>query len=186
MSIPPTAPVPNVLLPLAPTPCANIKGNKPITIAKELGLRGRTNTVLQSAFFNLTGIIPSDKAIELMKDAATRSFSKKGEEVVKMNHSAIERGANGAVKVDVPAAWADADDTVVEKTIVSDRPEMVDFVKNILDPINEQKGDALPVSAFVKAADGTFPQGSAAFEKRGVAVFPGLSLHFTVAAGLCQ
>ena len=139
-----------------------------ITIAKELGLRGRTNTVLQSAFFNLTGIIPADKAIELMKDAATRSFSKKGEEIVKMNHSAIERGANGAVKVDVPAAWADADDTVVEKTIVSDRPEMVDFVKNILDPINEQKGDALPVSAFVKAADGTFPQGSAAFEKRGV------------------
>ncbi len=141
-----------------------------ISIAKELGLRGRTNTVLQSAFFNLTGIIPADKANQLMKDAATRSFSKKGEEIVKMNHDAIDRGANSAVKVEVPASWAKAESTVVEKTVVSSRPEMVDFVKNILDPINEQKGDALPVSTFVHAADGTFPQGSAAFEKRGVAV----------------
>ena len=141
-----------------------------ISIAKELGLRGRTNTVLQSAFFNLTGIIPADKANELMKDAATRSFSKKGEEIVKMNHDAIDRGANSAVKVEVPAAWADAEDVATVNEVTADRPEMVDFVTNILDPINAQKGDALPVSAFLNAADGTFPQGSAAFEKRGIAV----------------
>ncbi|HOJ48057.1 MAG TPA: pyruvate:ferredoxin (flavodoxin) oxidoreductase [Bacillota bacterium] len=140
-----------------------------ITIAKELGLGGRTNTVLQSAFFKLAGIIPEADAIKYMKEAAYKSFYKKGEAVVNMNYAAIDAGANAAVKIDVPASWADAKDEPVELKIEG-REEIVNFVKDILIPISKQKGDDLPVSAFVKNADGTFPQGSAAYEKRGVAV----------------
>lgn len=141
-----------------------------INIAKELGLGTRYNTILQSAFFSLTGIIPSAKAVQLMKDAATRSYSKKGEKIVAMNHAAIDKGVGSVVKVDVPAAWADAEDKPVEHVVKTDRPEMAKFVKEILNPINAQQGDALPVSTFLDTADGTFPQGSAAFEKRGIAV----------------
>ncbi len=139
-------------------------------IAKELGLGGRVNTILQAAFFKLSGIIPTDRAVELMKEAATKSYGKKGEKVVAMNHAAIERGVEGAVKVEVPAAWADAEDVIVERTIETDRPEMKKFVKEILEPISRQLGDKLPVSTFKDMADGQFPQGSAAFEKRGIAV----------------
>ena len=141
-----------------------------IDFAKELGLGSHYNLILQSAFFSLTGIIPKDDAIRLMKDAATKSYAKKGEDIVRMNHAAIDKGFGATVKIDVPAAWADAADVAVEREIKTDRPEMAEFVKNILDPINAQKGDSLPVSTFLKDADGTFPQGSAAFEKRGVAV----------------
>ncbi len=139
-------------------------------IAKEIGLGGRVNTILQAAFFGLSAIIPADKAVELMKDAATRSYSKKGEKIVAMNHQAIEAGVAGAKKVDVPAEWANAADTEEELVVNSNRPEMVKFVKDILDPTSRQLGDTLPVSTFSDAADGTFPQGSAAFEKRGIAV----------------
>ena len=139
-------------------------------IAKELGLGGRVNTILQAAFFKLSGIIPEDKAVQLMKDAATRSYGKKGEKVVAMNHAAIERGVAGTVKVDVPSSWAAAEDTIVETEVNTDRPELKKFVKEILEPASAQLGDTLPVSAFKDAADGTFPQGSAAFEKRGIAV----------------
>ncbi|MCR4615770.1 MAG: pyruvate:ferredoxin (flavodoxin) oxidoreductase [Clostridiales bacterium] len=141
-----------------------------IDIAREIGLGGRVNTILQAAFFNLTGIIPGNKVIQLMKDAATRSFSKKGEKIVAMNHAAIERGFTGAVKVDVPASWANAQDVEKVVEVKTDRADMKAFVTNILNPISAQKGDSLPVSTFVKDADGTFPPGSAAFEKRGIAV----------------
>ena len=139
-------------------------------IAKELGLGGRVNTILQAAFFKLSGIIPEEKAVQLMKDAATRSYGKKGEKIVAMNHAAIERGVAGTVKVEIPASWANAEDTVVETEVNTDRPELKKFVKEILEPASAQLGDQLPVSAFKDTADGTFPQGSAAFEKRGIAV----------------
>ncbi len=141
-----------------------------ITIARGLGLGGRTNTVLQSAFFNLANIIPSEDAIKYMKEAAYKSFFKKGEAVVQMNYSAIDAGANAAVKIDVPASWANAVDAEAADAEINARPELANFVKNILTPVNGQKGDDLPVSAFADSADGTFPQGSSAFEKRGVAV----------------
>ena len=141
-----------------------------IDIAKEIGLGGRVNTILQAAFFKISEIMPVDKAVELMKDAATRSFAKKGEKIVEMNHKAIERGVDGVIKVDVPASWKDAVDEVKEQEIVTDREEMKKFVKEILHPTSIQKGDDLPVSKFVDYVDGMFPQGSAAFEKRGIAV----------------
>ena len=141
-----------------------------ISLAKEIGLGGRINTIMQAAFFNLSKIIPGDKAIALMKDAATKSFSKKGEKVVAMNHSAIDAGFKGAKQVEIPADWAKAEGATAEVKIDCDRPELARFVKDILHPVNAQKGDDLPVSTFYDDADGTFPQGSAAFEKRGIAV----------------
>ncbi|MCC8022699.1 MAG: pyruvate:ferredoxin (flavodoxin) oxidoreductase [Clostridiales bacterium] len=141
-----------------------------IDIAKEIGLGGRINTILQAAFFKITEIIPVDEAITYMKDAATRSFSKKGEKVVAMNHEAIDRGVKEIVKIDVPAAWKDAVDEDVEEEVNTDRPDMKKFVTEILKPASRQKGDTLPVSKFLDYADGTLPQGSSAFEKRGIAV----------------
>lgn len=141
-----------------------------IKIAKEIGLGGRINTILQAAFFKLTGIIPADEAVRLMKDAATKSYGKKGEKIVAMNHAAIERGIDGAAKVNVPAGWANAAQEKADVRVEGDRPELVSFVKNILNPVNAQNGDKLPVSTFKDMADGTFPQGSAAYEKRGIAV----------------
>ncbi|HZK39155.1 MAG TPA: pyruvate:ferredoxin (flavodoxin) oxidoreductase [Clostridia bacterium] len=140
------------------------------SIAKELGLGGRVNTLLQAAFFKLTGIIKGDEIVKLMKDAATKSFSKKGERIVAMNHAAIDRGFSGAVKVDVPAAWANAKQVEVEAVVETDRADLKKFVTDVLHPVNAQLGDTLPVSTFADTADGTFPQGSAAFEKRGIAV----------------
>ncbi len=139
-------------------------------IAKELGLGGRVNTILQAAFFSLANIIPVDDATKFMKDAATKSYGKKGEKVVKLNHDAIDRGLVGSKKVNVPASWADAKDEAVAHDNIQGRPEVVKFVKDILQPVNAQRGDKLPVSTFVDAADGTFPQGTAAYEKRGIAV----------------
>ncbi|MCL2513437.1 MAG: pyruvate:ferredoxin (flavodoxin) oxidoreductase, partial [Oscillospiraceae bacterium] len=141
-----------------------------IDIARDLGLGGRINTILQSAFFKLSEILPPVRAIELMKDAATKSYGKKGEKIVAMNHAAIDKGAEGIIAVNIPAEWAKAEDEAKERIINTDRPEMKAFVKDILDPVSLQKGDLLPVSAFKDTADGTFPQGSSAFEKRGVAV----------------
>jgi len=139
-------------------------------IAKELGLGGRVNTILQASFFKLTGIIKGDKIVKLMKDAATKSFSAKGEKIVAMNHAAIDRGFNGAVKVAVPAEWAKAVDVPQETLVDTERKDMRSFVQEVLDPVSRQQGDSLPVSTFEKTADGTFPQGSSAFEKRGIAV----------------
>ncbi|MGI6247984.1 MAG: pyruvate:ferredoxin (flavodoxin) oxidoreductase [Acutalibacteraceae bacterium] len=139
-------------------------------IAAEIGLGGRVNTILQAAFFKLTGIIKGEQIVKLMKDAATKSFSRKGENVVAMNHAAIDRGYTGAVKVDVPAEWANAKDEAAAAEVAADKPEMKEFIEEVLIPVNAQLGDDIPVSVFAKHPDGTFPLGTAAFEKRGIAV----------------
>lgn len=139
-------------------------------IGKELGLGTRTNTVLQSAFFSIAKIIPAEDAIQYMKDAATKSYGRKGEAIVKMNHDAIDRGATGYVKVEVPASWKDAVDDSQPKVATGNRPELVDYVNNVVFPVNSFHGKDLPVSTFEQYADGTSPQGTAAYEKRGVAV----------------
>ena len=141
-----------------------------IKIAEEVGLPGRASTILQSAFFTIANIIPVDKAIELMKKAVVKKFSKKGEAVVNANCNGIDRGSKEVVKIDVPESWKDAVDEEKEIVIPTNRPEMKDFVKNILHPIAHLHGDDLPVSKFVDRADGVYPQGSAAFEKRGIAI----------------
>ena len=141
-----------------------------IAIAKGIGLGGRINTILQSAFFKLAEIIPTEDAVKFMKDAATASYSKKGEKIVAMNHAAIDQGVNGFKKVNIPAAWANAKDEVANVKVEGKNKVLVDYVNNIMIPVNAQQGDNLPVSAFIDMADGTFPQGSAAYEKRGVAV----------------
>ena len=139
-------------------------------LAKGLGLGNRTNTLLQAAFFKLAKVIPAADAVQYMKDAATRSYSKKGEAIVKMNHDAIETGSQEVKKVNDPAEWANATDETVAKEAYGGRPEIKDYINNVLVPINAQKGDKLPVSTFVENAGGTVPLGSSAYEKRGIAV----------------
>ena len=137
--------------------------------AIEIGLGKRTNTILQSAFFALAGVLPKEDAITYMKDAATRSFSKKGEAIVKMNHDAIDAGFDYYVKVDIPADWATAEDHK-EAEHLEGPAKLVTMVQDIMEPVAKMDGDSLPVSAFVAHADGTFEQGASAYEKRGVAV----------------
>ncbi len=141
-----------------------------IKVAKEIGLGNKTNTVLQSAFFSIANIIPADQAIDYMKKAAYKSFAKKGDDIVNMNYAAIERGAGEVVKVDVPASWANCEGGLPNVKAVSERKDLESFINNIQSPCNAQRGDELPVSTFTSMPDGTFPQGSAAFEKRGIAV----------------
>ena len=140
-----------------------------IGIARELGLGRHINMILQSAFFKLANIIPIDDAVKYLKDAVVKTYGRKGEKVVNMNHAAIDKGIENIIEVKVPAEWANAVDETTEKEIIGS-PELVKFVKNVLNPVNAQKGDELPVSTFTGVEDGTFPQGSAAYEKRGVAV----------------
>ena len=140
-----------------------------IDLAKEIGMGKRTNTILQSAFFALANVLPADQAIQYMKDAATHSYLKKGQDVVDMNHKAIDAGATAFKKFDVPADWANAVDEA-DNTVLAGKPELVEQVKNILDPVGKMDGDSLPVSAFVKHVDGQFELGASAYEKRGVAV----------------
>ena len=140
-----------------------------IKIGKEIGLGGRINTVLQSAFFKIADIIPAEKAKELMKAAAKKSYMKKGQAVVDMNYAAIDRGMEDLKKVEIPADWANCtDDAVADK--VEGQGALVEYVNGILKPVNSYKGNKLPVSAFMDHVDGTAPNGSAAFEKRGIAV----------------
>ncbi|MBQ7970812.1 MAG: pyruvate:ferredoxin (flavodoxin) oxidoreductase, partial [Clostridia bacterium] len=141
-----------------------------IKIGREIGLGGRINTVLQSAFFKIAQVIPEAEAIQYMKDAATYSYSKKGQHIVDMNHQAIEAGANNIVKVEIPASWKNAVAEEAKVSVDCDRADLKEYVENILIPINAQKGDSLPVSAFEKYVDGHMEQGAAAFEKRGIAV----------------
>ena len=141
-----------------------------IKIAEEVGLPGRASTILQSAFFTISGILPVDEAIGYMKEKVVAKFSKKGEAVVNSNCNGIDRGSKEVVKIDVPASWADAKDEENDYEVPTNRPEMKKFVKNILHPVDRLHGDDLPVSAFLDSADGVYPQGSAAFEKRGIAV----------------
>ncbi|MCQ2414844.1 MAG: pyruvate:ferredoxin (flavodoxin) oxidoreductase [Lachnospiraceae bacterium] len=131
----------------------------------------RINTILQSAFFKLTGIIPEKKALDLMKEAAKKTYGRKGEEVVKTNWAAIDAGAKNVVKVKVPASWKKAKDEGLDyPTAKGKRKDVVDFVNNIQSKVNAQEGKNLPVSAFLEYVDGSTPSGAAAFEKRGIAV----------------
>ena len=137
--------------------------------AIEIGMGKRTNTILQSAFFKLANVMPIDEAVEYMKAAAKKSYSKKGDAVVEMNYKAIDAGVDAVHKVEVPADWATAvdDKKPVERT---GRPATVKMVNELLDPIGKMDGDSLPVSAFKDIADGQFETGASAYEKRGTAV----------------
>ncbi len=142
-----------------------------IKIGKEIGLGGRINTVLQSAFFKLANIIPEEQAIELMKAAAKASYGKKGDKIVQMNYDAIDAGAQKIVAIDVPESWkACEDEGLFAPAVKGGREEVVDFVKNVQAKVNAQEGNDLPVSTFTKYVDGTTPSGTSAYEKRGIAV----------------
>ncbi len=136
-------------------------------IAAELGLGSRTNTIMQSAFFKIANVIPFEKAVEEMKHAILKSYGKKGEDIVNMNYAAVDAGGNAVVKIDVPAEWASIEVKPAAHSVDMSRPE---FVRSIVDPINALKGDDLPVSAFNGREDGTWDNGTAAYEKRGIAV----------------
>ena len=137
--------------------------------AIEIGLGKRTNTILQSAFFALAGVLPKEDALKFMKEAAYKSFAKKGDAIVEMNYKAIDAGFDAFVKIDVPASWADAKDAEGDHELAGN-PATVKMVKEILFPVDKMDGDSLPVSAFVDHVDGQFEQGASAYEKRGVAV----------------
>jgi len=138
------------------------------SIAWEIGLGNRVNTVLQSAFFKLANVIPIEEAVKYMKDAIEYSYGKRGEKVVAMNKAAVDAGVDKVVKVNIPADWASAAPNAKHKLEIVN--ELTDFVENVAKPINALKGDLLPVSTFKGREDGTFPQGTSAYEKRGVAV----------------
>ena len=140
-----------------------------IDLAIQVGMGKRTNTILQSAFFSLAKVMPEADAIKYMKDAAEHSYAKKGMDVVEKNWKAIDAGATAYVKVEVPAAWANAEDKK-DETVLEGKPELVKMVKNILMPVDKMDGDSLPVSAFEDHVDGQFELGASAYEKRGVAV----------------
>ncbi|MFY9472921.1 MAG: pyruvate:ferredoxin (flavodoxin) oxidoreductase [Tepidanaerobacteraceae bacterium] len=135
-----------------------------VDIAQEIGLGGRINMIMQAAFFKLANIIPVEDAVKHLKDAIVKSYGHKGEKIVEMNYQAVDKGIEALVKVDVPEAWADAKDEAAAEV---DAP---DFIKNVADVMNRQEGDKLPVSAFAGREDGTFPMGTARYEKRGIAV----------------
>ena len=142
-----------------------------IKIGKEIGLGGRINTVLQSAFFKLANIIPEEHAIELMKAAAKATYGRKGDAIVQMNYDAIDAGAKQVVEVQVPESWKScADEGLVMAHAESGREDVVEFVNTIQSKVNAQEGNSLPVSAFKDYVDGTTPSGSSAYEKRGIAV----------------
>lgn len=143
-----------------------------VKIGIETGMgQTRINTILQSAFFELTGIIPSEKANELMKAAAKATYGRKGEEIVMKNWAAIDAGAKGAVKVEVPESWKNSEDEGLDYKIITDgRKNVSDFVNNIQSKVNAQEGNSLPVSAFSDYVNGSTPSGSSAYEKRGIAV----------------
>ena len=140
-----------------------------IDLAIEIGMGKRTNTILQSAFFALAGVLPQEDAIRYMKDAATKSYLKKGQDVVDTNHRAIDAGATAFTRIEVPSSWLDASDEK-EETVHAGKPELVKMVTSIMEPVGRMDGDSLPVSAFVDHVDGQFEQGASAYEKRGIAV----------------
>ena len=135
-----------------------------VKIAQEIGLGGRINMIMQSAFFKLADIIPLADAVKYLKDAVEHSYGKKGQNIVDMNNAAIDKGIDAIVAVEVPAGWAEAGDTAAEAATGNE------FVDKLLVPMNKLEGDKLPVSAFADYADGTFPSGTAAYEKRGIAI----------------
>ena len=135
-------------------------------IAEDLGMTGRTNTILQSAFFKLSAVIPYDEAVKYIKEAIKKSYGKKGDDVVKMNNDAVDKGSNELVKIDIPAEWK----SLKAAPLSAGNPNAPEFVKNVVEVINGQDGDLLPVSAFAGREDGTFPNGTTEYEKRGIAV----------------
>ncbi|MDW7669489.1 MAG: pyruvate:ferredoxin (flavodoxin) oxidoreductase [Bacillota bacterium] len=136
-------------------------------IAEEIGLGHRTNMVMQSAFFDLAKVIPKEEAIKYLNKAIEDTYGKKGDKIVNMNKEAVDKGISELVKIDVPESWKSAEDECADVETGKEKPE---FIKNVLEPVNRQEGDNLPVSTFVGREDGTFPQGTAAYEKRGIAV----------------
>ena len=141
-----------------------------VHLAKEIGLGGRTNAILQAAFFKLIGILPIDDAVNYMKEAVRTTYGRKGEAVVNMNCAAIDAGLENVKKIDVPASWANPEADAPAASVKGERDELVEYVENVLIPVNAMRGDSLPVSAFNDTSDGTLPQGTAAYEKRGIAV----------------
>ncbi len=159
-----------------------------VKIGIETGMgQTRINTILQSAFFELTGIIPAEKANELMKAAAKATYGRKGDEIVQKNWAAIDAGAKGVVKVEVPESWKNCTDEGLDyKVITEGKQDVVNFVNNIQTKVSAQEGDTLPVSAFVDYANGSTPSGSAAFEKRGIAVnIPGWNPDNCIQCNFC-
>ena len=136
-----------------------------VKIAQEIGLGGRINMIMQSAFFKLADIIPLADAIAYLKEAVEHSYGMKGQNIVDMNNAAIDAGVEAIIEIEVPAAWAEAADTTAAEAATGN-----DFIDNLLVPMNRLEGDSLPVSAFTDYADGTFPSGTSAFEKRGIAI----------------
>jgi len=134
-------------------------------IAREIGLGGRINMIMQSAFFKLSEVLPIEEAVEHLKKSIVEEYGTKGEEIVRMNYEAVDKGIEALVKVNVPESWKDAKDEEVEE-----KKDVPEFIKNVLEPMNRQEGDDLPVSAFVGREDGSFPHGTSAYEKRGIAV----------------
>lgn len=134
-------------------------------IAQEIGLGGRINMIMQSAFFKLSNVIPIEDAVKYLKDSIVKAYGRKGEDIVRMNYEAVDRGIDALVKVNVPESWKNAVDEKVEEK------EVPDFIKNVVIPMNRQEGDKLPVSTFVGREDGSWPNGTSAYEKRGIAVF---------------
>jgi pyruvate-ferredoxin/flavodoxin oxidoreductase len=133
-------------------------------IASDIGLGGRTNMIMQSAFFKLSEVLPIEEAVAHLKKSIVSAYGKKGEKIVNMNYEAVDRGIDSLVKISVPKSWADAKDEKEEESLLPD------FVKNVVEPMNRQEGDDLPVSTFVGIEDGTFPQGTTEYEKRAIAV----------------
>ncbi|MBU5299979.1 pyruvate:ferredoxin (flavodoxin) oxidoreductase [Clostridium sporogenes] len=136
-----------------------------VKIAQEIGLGGRINMICQAAFFKIANIISVEDAVKYLKDAVVTNYGKKGQKIIDMNNAAIDKGVNAIVKIEVPASWKDA--KCEGSCEAKENPE---FIKNIVEPMNRQEGDKLPVSAFKGMEDGTFPSGTAAYEKRGIAI----------------
>ncbi len=140
-----------------------------ISIGKEIGLNNKISTILQAAFFRVTGILPLEEAIHYMKAAAKTNYHKKGNDIIQMNYDAIERGIHDVYEVTIPSHWLQAADEPLDTEVLFDRPEIVDYVANLQKPITRQQGNLLPVSAFLPYVDGSVPPGTTAHERRNVA-----------------
>ena len=138
--------------------------------AIELGMGNRSNTILQAAFFKLAKVIPVEEAVQHMKDAIVKSYGHKGMDVIMRNYNSVDAGVEGVQEIQIPSGWADAQDEMAAPEIKTDRQELAQYVTDVMIPANAMRGDAIPVSKFMPGADGTLPQGTAAFEKRGIAV----------------
>ena len=138
--------------------------------AIELGMGNRSNTILQAAFFKLAKVIPVEEAVQHMKDAIVKSYGHKGMDVIMRNYNSVDAGVEGVQEIQIPSGWADAQDETAAPEIKTDRQELAQYVTDVMIPANAMRGDTIPVSKFMPGADGTLPQGTAAFEKRGIAV----------------